>query len=103
ILVAGKAEQAYKHGFCRGRSSLSSGSHPPPLAAYPGTARATPQSPYAALLQVALARFTPLARFVTVALASPRGGGALPLTLPCGVRTFLGGFRRRDRRACSAG
>ena len=36
------------------------------------------------------------------ALASPRGGGALPLTLPCGVRTFLGGLRRRDRRACSA-
>lgn len=40
--------------------------------------------------------------FVTVALASPYGGGALPLTLPCGVRTFLGGFRRRDRRAYSA-
>src|SRR5712691_9684236 len=40
--------------------------------------------------------------FVTVALASPRGGGALPLTLPSGVRTFLGGFRRRDRQACSA-
>src|SRR5437016_3568872 len=37
-----EAEQAYKHGFCRGRSSLSSGGHPPPLAAYPGTARATP-------------------------------------------------------------
>src|SRR5713101_4437566 len=37
-----EAEQAYKHGFCRGRSSLSSGSYPPPLAAYPGTARATP-------------------------------------------------------------
>src|SRR5204863_3500041 len=25
-----EAEQAYKHGFCRGRSSLSSGGHPPP-------------------------------------------------------------------------
>src|SRR6266576_5233573 len=37
-----EAEQAYKHGFCRGRPSLSSGSHPPPLAAYPRTARATP-------------------------------------------------------------
>src|SRR5438477_1107909 len=37
-----EAEQAYKHGFCRGRSSFSSGGHPPPLAAYPGTARATP-------------------------------------------------------------
>src|SRR5437868_3588114 len=46
--------------------------------------------------------FHPAVRgFVTVALASPHGGGALPLTLPCGVRTFLGGFRRRDRLACS--
>src|SRR5437773_9449703 len=57
-----EAEQAYKHGFCRGRPSLSSGSHPPPLGASPGTARATPHSPYAPLLQGARARFTPLAR-----------------------------------------
>src|SRR5438034_275068 len=71
-----EAEQAYKHGFCRGRSSLSSGGHPPPLAAYPGTARATPWSPYAALLQVALARFTPLARVrhCGAGLASRRRG-----------------------------
>src|SRR5437867_50477 len=71
-----EAEQAYKHGFCRGRSSLSSGGHPPPLAAYPGTARATPSSPYAALLQVALARFTPLARVrhCGAGLASRRRG-----------------------------
>src|SRR5207244_5030870 len=71
-----EAEQAYKHGFCRGRSSLSSGGHPPPLAAYPGTARATPSSPYAALLQVALARFTPLARIrhCGAGLASRRRG-----------------------------
>src|SRR5229473_7874587 len=71
-----KAEQAYKHGFCRGRSSLSSGGHPPPLAAYPGTARATPSPPYAALLQVALARFTPLARVrhCCAGLASRRRG-----------------------------
>src|SRR5947208_4874297 len=71
-----EAEQAYKHGFCRGRSSLSSGGHPPPLAAYPGTARATPQPPYAALLQVALARFTPLARVrhCGAGLASRRRG-----------------------------
>src|SRR5205823_15090529 len=74
--VVDKAEQAYKHGFCRGRSSLSSGGHPPPLAAYPGTARATPWSPYAALLQVALARFTPLARVrhCGAGLASRRRG-----------------------------
>src|SRR5213592_3551029 len=71
-----EAEQACKHGFCRGRSSLSSGGHPPPLAAYPGTARATPWSPYAALLQVALARFTPLARVrhCGAGLASRRRG-----------------------------
>jgi len=31
VISQGKAEQAYKHGFCRGRSSLSSGGHPPPL------------------------------------------------------------------------
>jgi len=76
IPVLGEAEQAYKHGFCRGRSSLSSGGHPPPLAAYPGTARATPWSPYAALLQVALARFTPLARVrhCGAGLASRRRG-----------------------------
>src|SRR5205814_10633094 len=60
----------------RGRSSLSSGGHPPPLAAYPGTARATPSSPYMALLQVALARFTPLARdrHCGAGLASRRRG-----------------------------
>jgi hypothetical protein len=71
-----EAEQACKHGFCRGRSSLSSGGRPPPLAAYPGTARATPWSPYAALLQVALARFTPLARVrhCGAGLASRRRG-----------------------------
>src|SRR2546428_5813789 len=44
-----------------------------------------------------------LRRFVTVALASPRGGGGLPLSLPCVVRTFLDGLRRRDRLACSVG
>src|SRR6266513_1596620 len=71
-----EAEQAYKHGFCRGRSSLSSGGHPPPLAAYPGTARATPSSPYMALLQVALARFTPHTRdrHCGAGLASRRRG-----------------------------
>jgi hypothetical protein len=76
LAARGEAEQAYKHGFCRGRSSLSSGGHPPPLAAYPGTARATPWSPYAALLQVALARFTPLARVrhCGAGLASRRRG-----------------------------
>src|SRR4051812_26953717 len=75
-LLRGKAEQAYKHGFCRGRSSFSNGGHPPPLAAYPGTARATPLPPYAALLQVALARFTPLARVrhCGAGLASRRRG-----------------------------
>src|SRR5206468_3695921 len=52
------------------------GGHPPPLAAHPGTARATPSPPYIALLREELASFHPLARIVTVALvlASRRTG-----------------------------
>lgn len=33
--------------------------------------------------------------------SSPHGGRVLPASLPCAVRTFLDGFRRRDRPACS--
>src|SRR2546430_9334045 len=33
--------------------------------------------------------------------SSPHGGRVLPASLPCAVRTFLDGSRRRDRLACS--
>src|SRR5229473_3004233 len=33
--------------------------------------------------------------------SSPHGGRVLPASVPCAVRTFLDGFRRRDRLACS--
>src|SRR5438309_5430907 len=68
--------EAGKHGFCLGRSSLLDGGHPPPLAIYPGTARATPSSPYAILRREELARFTPLARVrhCGAVLASRRTG-----------------------------
>src|SRR5205085_10110092 len=66
-----------------GRSSLWDGGRPPPLAIYPGTARATPSSPYAILQREELARFTPLSR-VRHCGAGPRltADGCYPLPCP---------------------